>query len=253
MIALLVALSRPPAVLLVGDSITGQYGPAAAAALHHDGYDAVVRAYPGVGLLDRGPRIDAPAALRRDLGGRARVVVAEFSGDYGIVDPPLPGVALGSAAFFAAWHAAVDSFTRQATASGASLVWLLAPRPLRGDTTVSNRLATGYDQVQGHGVNVLDPSSAVARYDRSGSLYAPDGRHLSAAGAKLVADLVAHDVEQHHSRWRLRLDELAHSASARALAAVAVVAIAASLGLLALRPSRTRWGRVHRAPVPAPR
>jgi hypothetical protein len=46
-VALVIDLARPPRVLLIGDSITRQYGPSAAATLRRHGYDAVVRAYPG--------------------------------------------------------------------------------------------------------------------------------------------------------------------------------------------------------------
>jgi hypothetical protein len=249
-VALVVEISRPPRVLLVGDSITGQYGPTAAATLRSHGYHAVVRAYPGVGLLDRGPRVDAPVMLRRDLlANRACVVIAEFSGNYGIADPPLPGVPLGSEAFFTEWQGQADSFTRQATSAGASVVWLLAPRPVRGDTTVGDRLAAVYHQVQRHGrVNLLDPSVAVTLFDRNGDLYAPDGRHLSATGVKLVGDLVAHEVERNPT-WRLRLDALPRSTVARASAALAIVAVAA---LFALRPWRGRRRRALRAPLPAP-
>jgi hypothetical protein len=223
----LVVLARPPRVLLIGDSITGQYGPSAAATLRHHGYDPVVSAYPGVGLLDRGPRIDAPAVLSHKLGAiHARVVVAEFSGNYGIVDPALPGVTAGSGAFLAVWQDEVASLTHQGTQDGAYLIWLLAPPPIRGSATVSDQLSTVYERTQKGRVTALDPSPAVALLDRNGDLYGPDGRHLSDNGVTLIAHLVARSVEA-HSQWRLRLGALWRSSAAVVLAAVAVVGLAA--------------------------
>jgi hypothetical protein len=228
-IALLFDLTRPPRVLLIGDSITGQYAPAAAATLRNHGFEAIVRSYPGVGLLDEGPRIDAAVEVRHDIASAgARVVVAEFSGNYGIVDPPLPGVPLGSDAFYAAWQAESAMLARQATSAGASLVWLLAPPPIRGDTNVSTRLSALYRAEQRGRVTVLDPATAISLLDRNGGLYAPDGRHLSASGVKVIANLVTERVES-HSRLGLRFDELLHSALVIALAVIAAVALAAVL------------------------
>jgi len=247
-IALLIDVAQPPRVLLVGDSITGQYGPTAAATLRHHGYDAEVRAYPGVGLLDKGPRINAPATLKRDLASAAaRVVVAEFSGNYGIVDPPLAGTPLGSDGFYSAWQAQVTAFTRQATRDGASLVWLLAPPPIRGDTTVSAHLSTLYrSEVHGH-VTVLDPAPAVSLLDRNGNLYAGDGRHLSANGVTVIATLVAKHVES-HDRLALRVAELERSPVTIVLLLAAIAALAA---LLALRPPRPARRRPLRAALSA--
>jgi hypothetical protein len=238
----LVVVSRPPRVLLIGDSITEQYGPTAAATLRHHGYEVVVSAHPGVGLLDRGPRIDAPADLRHELGStHARVVVTEFSGNYGIVDPPLPGVTVGSDAFLAAWQDEVASLTRLAMGDGAYVVWLLAPRPIRGNATVSDQLSAIYEGTQHGRVSVLNPSAAVALLDRSGDLYGPDGRHLSSNGVTLIAHLVAARVEA-HPQWRLRFDAWWRSSAAVALAAVALV------GLVAL--AAVQWSRLEtRGPV----
>jgi hypothetical protein len=243
--ALAVAMVVPPRVLLVGDSITGQYAPTAAASIRHHGYDVVVRAYPGVGLLDRGPRVDLPAHLAADLRSHPSVVVAEFSGNYGIADPPQPGVPLGSPQFLVQWGREARAFTRNALGDGARVAWLLAPPPLRGDTSVSDELRALYRQEVSHGVSVLDPASPVSAYDVNGSLYAPDGRHLSAAGAKLVASLVAHDVES-ESRWAVRLHSLARSALA---VTGAVIAVAGTVAAVAFRPRR-RAPRSHRSSAP---
>src|SRR5437879_7588820 len=112
-------VSRPRA-LLMGDSITAQYGRDATSDLRRRGFDPVVRAYPGVGLLDRGPRIDALRTIKADLAStHPDVVVAEFSGNYAVVEPPLPGVALASPTFYADWARAVDEITVSATRRGA--------------------------------------------------------------------------------------------------------------------------------------
>jgi hypothetical protein len=249
-IGLVAAMLLPPRVLLVGDSITGQYAPMAAAELRHRGYDPVVRAYPGVGLLDRGPWIDAPFRVRADLTTTApSVVVAEFSGDCGVVDPQLPGVPPGSDAFITAWKTQADAFTRQARAQGANHVWLLAPRPVRGGSSVDQRLAAVYQEESRAGVSVLDPGPVFSRYEVNGNLHASDGRHLSAAGSTLVARLVVQRVAA-EPPWQLRLRALSRSLLATATAAVALAALIAAI---ALRPRRRRALRLSRTSVPPPR
>ena len=224
-----VAMLVPPRVLLVGDSITGQYAPAAAAELRDRGYDPVVRAYPGVGLLDRSPRIDAPALIRADLAKTTpSSVVAEFSGDYGIADPPLPGVPLGSHAFVSAWKAQADALTHEVRGRGASLLWLLAPPPVRGSTGTDMGLAALYEQERRPGVGVVDPAPVFARYEVNGDLHAPDGRHVSAAGSALVARLVAERVGA-QPPWRLRLRTLSRSPLAVAPAAAALLGLVAAI------------------------
>jgi hypothetical protein len=200
----------PPRVLLIGDSITGQYAPVAAESLRHHGYRPIVRAYPGVGLLDRGPRIDASRLIHDDLhSDRANVVVAEWSGNYGLAGPPLAGAPQDSEAFYTDWAQAVRSFTREATAGGAKLIWVVAPRPVEGDATESDRLAIVYQQQQQRGkVSILDSRPAFMAFE--GAVYAPDGHHLSIPGAALMTQLVAHRI-QSTPAWRLGLRKVPHS------------------------------------------
>jgi len=199
-----------PRVLLIGDSITGQYAPVAASSLRHHGYDPIVRAYPGVGLLDRGPRIDISPRIRADLhSARANIVVAEWSGNYGLADPPLAGAPPGSEAFYSEWTQAVRSFTREATASGAKLIWVVPPRPVEGDATESDRLAVVYQQQQRPGkVSILDTRPGFIAFERA--VYAPDGHHLSIPGAALMTQLVAHRIQSTPS-WRLGLRKVPQS------------------------------------------
>src|SRR5262249_32613776 len=86
------AATYRPRALIVGDSITAQYGPWTAGVLHSHGFATELRAYPGAGLLDRGPRINVLETLRTDVDEtHPAIVIAEFSGNYGILDPALPG------------------------------------------------------------------------------------------------------------------------------------------------------------------
>jgi hypothetical protein len=224
-----------PRVLLIGDSITDQYAPVAANSLRHHGYHPIVRAYPGVGLLDRGPRIDISQQIRADLhSARANVVVAEWSGNYGLADPPLAGAPQGSEAFYADWTQAVRSFTREATATGAKLIWVVAPRPVEGDATESDRLAVVYQQQQQPGkVSILDTRAAFMAF--RGAVYAPDGHHLSIPGAALMTQLVAHRI-QSTPAWRLGLRKVPHSPI---VIAALVILAACIVAEVSLRHSRT--------------
>jgi lysophospholipase L1-like esterase len=228
-LALVVALwplhSRPR-VLLVGDSITAQYAPDAIPELRRRGYEPVVRAYPGAGILDRGPRLDLLRQVRSDIHSvRPVFVVAEFSGNYGIVDPPLPGVALGTPQFYAEWARAVDVVTTNATRSGATVVWLVPPRSIRGDPTGDNALAIVYQNEAHHRrVGIVDARPLVASHEFAGDLHAPDGRHLSPAGAALVARAVAQRVSA-TSAWSMRLRQLANSVALRTGLALALLSL----------------------------
>jgi lysophospholipase L1-like esterase len=224
----------PRRVLLIGDSITAQYAPVAANELRHQGYHPVVRAYPGVGLLDRGSRIDIWQHIRADLhSARANVVVAEWSGNYGLADAPLAGAPLGSDAFYSAWAQAARSFTHDATAGGAKLIWIVAPRPVEGDPTESDRLAVTYQQQQRPGkVSILDTRPAFITFEHA--VYAPDGHHLSLPGAALMSQLVAHRIESTPA-WRLGLRKVPHSPII--LSALIVVAVCV-VTEVSLRPSR---------------
>jgi hypothetical protein len=234
----------PPRVLLIGDSISAQYAPVAANSLRHHGYHPIVRVYPGVGLLDRGPRINISQDIRADLhSARANIVVAEWSGNYGLADPPLAVAPLGSAAFYAAWAQAVRSLTHDATAEGAKLIWVVAPRPVQGDPTESDRLAVIYQQQQRRGkVSVLDTRPAFMAFE--GAVYAPDGHHLSIPGAALMTQLVAHRIESTPA-WRLGLRKVPHSPIVICALVVLVVCVVTDVSL---RRSRRPGSSAEYAP-----
>jgi len=190
-----------PRVLLVGDSITSQYGPDLIRELRLRGYAPVVRGYPGAGLLDRGPRLDMVRQIKSDLDSvHPSFVVAEFSGNYGLVDPPLPGIPLASPQFYDEWARAVDVVTTSATERGAKVLWLVPPRALHGDETGNNRFAAIYEsEARQRSVGIMDVGPLVASHEVAGDLHAPDGRHLSPAGAALVARSVAQRVAGSYS------------------------------------------------------
>src|SRR6516225_400571 len=69
-------------VLLIGDSIMQQAGPAATGDLSREGYQAQVQAYFGTGLLDT--RFDWLGKMRQLVDQyRPDIVVVEFVGNYG--------------------------------------------------------------------------------------------------------------------------------------------------------------------------
>jgi hypothetical protein len=236
-----------PRVLLIGDSITGQYAPVAANSLRHHSYDPIVRAYPGVGLLDRGPGIDIWQRIRADLhSARANIVVAEWSGNYGLADPPLADAPPGSEAFYSEWTQAVRSFTREATASGAKLIWVVAPRPVEGDATESDRLAVVYQHQQEPGkVSILDTRPGFIAFE--GAVYAPDGHHLSIPGAALMTQLVAHRIKSTPA-WRLGLRKVPHSPI---IIAALVIVAACIIAEVSVRRSGTQRERHERREVRA--
>jgi hypothetical protein len=195
------AVFARPRVLLVGDSITAQYGAVAAGQLGRDGYHATVDAYPGLGLLDRGPHLDIVPILQNDLRTTAPdQVAAEFSGDYGLANPPAPGVTLASPAYFEAWARAVQSFEQSVRQRGARLIWVIPPRPLRNPAS-ADRLAAIYGAQSAPRIAVLDTGPVVRADEVNGDLHAPDGAHLSAAGSSLVASMIVRRVERDASWW----------------------------------------------------
>ena len=88
-------------VLLVGDSITGNYGATAGGNASARGYEVEVRAYPNQGLLDaawcRGLIVKQ---LRQSL--RPDIVVFEMTGNY-LSPPPCKTYTYGSVKWIKAW------------------------------------------------------------------------------------------------------------------------------------------------------
>jgi hypothetical protein len=218
-------------VLVIGDSISGQYGPTVVQRLREEGYDATVRAYPGVGLLDRGPRLNIDPMIQTDLHQTdPDVVVAEFSGNYGLANPPAPGVPLASPAYFTAWTQAVQAFDRAVSGRGARLIWVIPPRPLH-NRGPAEQLAATYASQRRPGIDVLDTGPAALAREADEDLHAPDGAHLNAAGAAFVAGLAAGRVRT-DSAWSVRIRTL----HGPALIAVTVIGVLLIIGgVVALR------------------
>jgi len=190
------ALVDRPRVLLVGDSITGQYGSVVASQLRADGYRVTVRGYPGIGLLDHGSRLNVDPLLQADLRtSDPDIVVGEFVGDYGLANPPAPGVPLESPAYYTAWTQAVQGFERGVRRRNATLIWVIPPRPLR-NPGASVHLAAIYAAQAASGIDVLNSDAVAEARGINATLNSPDGAHLNLVGVGFVAGLIRQRVHR---------------------------------------------------------
>jgi lysophospholipase L1-like esterase len=198
---------RPTRVLLVGDSLTAEYGPTAASELRSHGFHVETKAYPGLGLLDR-PVIDDMARAVDEFD--PDVVVSEFVGNYATLSPGRPGVAPDSSEFEAAWSKAATEATELVLSSDARIYWVLNP-PMRG--TYSKRtpmIDAIYRDLAGNpelrsGLRYIDATSPFG----GSSGYLPeyrdaDGVHLNDAGAQLFSTTVVQKVVSDEG-WANRL------------------------------------------------
>ncbi|MET0160595.1 MAG: GDSL-type esterase/lipase family protein [Acidimicrobiales bacterium] len=199
----------PTRVLLVGDSVMRQLGPALADQLPDD---VRVRneAVSGSGLLSPW-FVDWPRNLDRVLDRYdADVVVFLFVGNYDLGGPREFETASGeripdrtSPLFFRAWRAKAEQMTERA-AEEADVTWILPP-PMSGPDgqAVVDGLRADYRQVaEDTGAGLIDAYDVLARPDGAflgeapgpdGApvpLRSPDGVHLARAGAARLATLV---------------------------------------------------------------
>jgi lysophospholipase L1-like esterase len=198
---------RPTRVLLVGDSLTAEYGATGASELRGHGFHVETKAYPGLGLLDR-PVIDDVARVVAEF--EPDVVVAEFIGNYATFSPVRHGVAPDSPAFRDAWSAAASETTRIAMQHDARIYWVLNP-PMRGAyrarTPMIDEIYRGLatDPDLHSGVRYIDATSPFG----GASGYLPeyrdnDGVHLNDACAKLLSTTVARQIVSDEG-WANRL------------------------------------------------
>ena len=211
----------PKTVLCVGDSLTSGAAQALNDQLQAKGFDPVLHAIPGSGLLDT--KVNwADQARQLVAQFNPDVVVVEFIGDYGLLGER-PGVAINSPPFFAQWGSAAQQLEDIFTSGGAQVYWVLGPpvaqpvgehelvsldyiyQVLRAPNTTSGRPLT---------IDAVRPFSAPgAGYSEflpgpNGlpvQIRTPDGTHLTVAGNSLFAHTVATAVALGPSRpfWRL--------------------------------------------------
>jgi hypothetical protein len=195
-------VARPTRVLLVGDSILRQTGPALASRL---GEDFRVRnaAVNGSGLLT--PQVvDWPRRLTTNLARtRPEVVVFAFIGNYtgdpdglwmkedgGRVDT------IQSDTFGPEWGRETDAAMAAIGAVGAEVVLVLPPpMPVPALQMVVDTLRAEYEQVAERWpfVHLVDGNAALGGPGGawSAATRAWDGVHLSEVGERLLADAVA--------------------------------------------------------------
>lgn len=186
-------------VLLAGDSLTYQYGAKGVKALEGKGFVTTARGYPGYGLLDDTRRLVPGDPTMADVivgeasAWDADIVVLEFVGNYGIVSPPLPGVAPGTPAFFDAWAKQAATLTARLNDLKAEVYWVRNPRmrDARFDGS-SQGLSRVYDLLADHaGAHVVDAAEALGGGRFDPSYRKADGVHLNARGEERLATVVA--------------------------------------------------------------
>ncbi len=186
----------PPRVLLVGDSLTGNYGPGAATQLRLRGYQVTVAYIGGSGLLDS-DKCHGRYARRLLRTVQPDVVVYQNKGNYNLltqagVPPCRPQLGYGTEAFYSRWERAAKQAQKILTKNGARFIWVLNPSvSLRIDpgARIVPRLNAIYSKLAPSG-GFVDAWTAFGGTTYDPSLHQADGLHLSAAGSELMANLV---------------------------------------------------------------
>lgn len=216
--------SRPPRVLIIGDSLADQHGSHAAVALREVGIDVHVASWWGWGLFSRQQYdMGAPVPLdRQPPNTMMREVIAavdEFDPDvvafYSNHNywPPYPrdaegaAIAMGSPAFTEMVQAQLMVLLGNISDRGAT-VFLVKPVPLDGHTSSDNAIWRAYSALQhqlGFGVInsgdvVADPGSrgwTASLSDCAGhprAVRPDDHLHLTYFGAGLMGTVTARSV-----------------------------------------------------------
>ena len=213
--ALTVSGSPAMRVLLIGDSLTADAASDIRAVLGTARRPPRLRvaAVPGSGLLSG---FDwRPETARLVAAEHPDVVVFEFVGNYFAPYATAPDgrtVPPRSDSFFAMWAARAAALTATARRSGATVEWVLPP-PMADPTAdaVAVRLADGYRRLamETAGVSVVDertPFGGVGTCYRAEAwvggrwctVRRSDGVHLTAAGNRLWAEVLARALDRRH-------------------------------------------------------
>jgi lysophospholipase L1-like esterase len=186
----------PLRVLLIGDSITGNYGPSAALRLRLKGYQVTIASTAGSGLLDENHCRAGYARAQRKLA-KPDIVVMQSAGNYkvlerfGVASCP-PDVKYGTPEFYARWEKAARKNQKVLSRRGTRFLWILNPvvaPNIDPGRKIIPRLNEIYRRLAPpNGVADAYTAFGGATYDPS--LRQPDGLHLNAAGASLMADVV---------------------------------------------------------------
>ena len=217
-VATWLSVQDEPELLLVGDSIMRQTGPALVDEL--PAYEVDNRAVNGSGLLtpavydwvDRLPGLVAQA--------RPEATVVLFIGNYAEeedwwIGPDGVPVAPGTPAFFSAWRAQADEVVAILEQAGTDIYWVLPPPVASawGNETINGLRAVYRDLAADHpGITLVDAAPPLT--DGTGQfrwsvadgeggelpVRAGDGVHLAPDGARLLAQVIASAVLEGHDR-----------------------------------------------------
>jgi hypothetical protein len=181
----------PTRVLLVGDSITYEYGPLARAELRRRGYDVSIKAIVASSILDAGQCGGAYArSLARTL--RPDIVIQENIGNYRFYPPCSPDVRRGSPEFYGQWKHEAERVTRIFEKRGAKVQWILNPAVNYADGGVVPGINDVY---RGLGVPTIDAWTAFGGGTFNPAMHVDD-THLSTMGKEVLAQLVVDAVTE---------------------------------------------------------
>lgn len=191
-------------VMLIGDSIMDEASCAVAESLSGLGVETSRRAVGGSGLLNS-PLDWVTTAERLLAAEKPDVVLAVFVGNY---IPPAPDasgrrIEIDSPEFFAAWQQRAEELSRVVRAAGAQLYWVSPPPIERPPLSHAGRLFEGYTKIEGD--RSLNAGEALAGDDgehvadtitcgRRRAIRAWDGTHLTADGARIYGQSIAHEL-----------------------------------------------------------
>jgi hypothetical protein len=192
-------------VLLIGDSIMDEASCSIAESLAGIGIETSRHGIFGSGLLS-GPvdwRVNARDLLATE---KPEAVVAIFVGNF--LPPQLPGIApasirLDTPEFFVAWQRQAAALSQQVHDAHARMYWVSPPPIAHTGLSHAQRLFDGYRNIPGD--HTLDSGDSLAGAGRSEVpakktcgrvrvIRAPDGIHLTADGARIYGQSVAHDL-----------------------------------------------------------
>jgi hypothetical protein len=187
-------LAGPTRVLFMGDSIMGNVvvDGAGQRLFERRGFEVRRSANPGYGLLDDPQHGYSNQMALQVAGFDPDVVVLEFIGnDRAFGDPGLPGVAINTTAFYAAWQAEAENVTRLAAARGADVLWVLGPTVGISQEWVArvHAIADGYRRLAASSCATGDVDAFGVLGDPwvAGPWRSPDGVHLTAEGGAVLA------------------------------------------------------------------
>ena len=189
-------------VLVVGDSITTEYGPQVVHDFGQRGVSAHSDGYPGYGLLDQHLKGGTIQTRLSALVNRYRpqAVVVEFVGNYGFLSAVLPGAPPDSPDFFAQWARAAREATLRLHAHGAHVYWLsnlpMGSDPLRRRSAQIDAIyrALPADPGLAGAASYLDVKGPFGGDGYQPALRQQDGVHLNPAGVGVFARTVADGV-----------------------------------------------------------